>query len=106
MKKKTSFFKLILVLLIMVYATLVTAKSTNLIEMSNRRQIELTNKEIDEFESMLDKGEKVDLDKYISEKKDYTNFFSKLGLSISNGVSFLLNDGMGGLVKFILKIFS
>ena len=90
----------------MVYLTLYTAKSTNLIEVSNRRQVELTNKEIDEFEGKLDRGEKIDLDKYISEKKDYTNFFSKLGLSISSGVSFLINDGLKDLIKFVLKIFS
>ena len=106
MNKTKSMLKLVMIMLIISYITLYTAKNTNLIEVTNRRQIELTNKEIEDFETKLDRGEKLDLDKYISDKKDYTNFFSKLGFKFSNLCTYIINDGLKNVFTFISKFFS
>ena len=106
MKKHNKYgFKLIMIILILTYIFLYTAKTTDLIKINNK-EIELTNKQIDEFENLIDNGEDLDLERYTVKKKDYSNFFSKMGYTFSNIISYIINDGLKETFSFVLKFFS
>lgn len=100
-------FKFLFGLLVFVFAVLYLAKETGYYEKRNRTDSILTKDAILEFEKDVSEGKAVDIKDYIViHDNDYVNKYSKLGLSISNMVDTLLNDGVGYVIRVLKALFS
>lgn len=99
--------KLIFTILILIFACLYLSKETGYYERKISNNTLLTKERIKEFEKDVAEGKQVDIKDYIMTKKsDYKNPFSKLGMTISNIISKILNDGVSYVIKFLNALFS
>lgn len=106
-KKKFNWFKLILGVLFIAYASLYTLDITGYYDGSRRRKIEFTEEQIAEFEEDIQNGVEVDLKDYLDgTNKDYTNGASKIGYTISKNIDAFLNKGIKDILNFLGKILS
>lgn len=106
-KKKTNWFKIIIITLFVVYIALYLLNTNGYYDGATRRKVEFTESQIAKFEADIEKGEAVDLNSYLEEtNKDYTNAASKLGYNFSKNVDNFLNKGIKDFIKFLGKMFS
>lgn len=87
-----------IILLIIAFLGLFLAYKNGYYENSLNNKVMLTNEEIEQFESDLEKGE-LSLDNYHKKEKDYTTNTSKMSLKISNKIENIINSS----IKFIFK---
>lgn len=106
-KKKTNWFKIIIILLFVAYISLYALNRSGYYDGSIRRKVEFTTDQIKQFEEDIAKGEKVDINDYLKDQnKDFTNNASKLGYTISSNIDSFLNKGIKGIISFLGKILS
>jgi len=106
-KKKTNWFKLILGVCFFAYISLYVLNVTGYYDGNLRRKVVFTEKQIEEFEKDVERGETVDLKNYLSEQnKNYTNKASRLGYTISSSVDSFLNKGIKSILGIIGKVLS
>lgn len=106
-KKKTNWFKIIMIGLFILYISLYALNISGYYDGSIRRKVEFTEEQIDKFEKDIANGEKVDINNYLeSQNKDYTNGASKLGYELSSNIDSFLNEGIKGIINVLSKILS
>lgn len=106
-KKKTNWFKNIMLILFIIYAGLYILDKTGYYEGNARRKVEFTEEQIKKFEEDVKNGEKIDLNEYlVNQNKDYSNTASKLGYNISHSLETFLNRGLKSISDILEKLFS
>ncbi len=106
-KKKTNWFKIIIIGLFIIYIGLYALNTSGYYDGSIRRKVEFTNEQIEKFENDIKNGETVDINNYLEKQnKDYTNGASKLGYEISSNIDSFLNQGIKNIIGILSKILS
>ena len=105
-KKKKNFLNYLIIFLFVFYMFLFISSKNGYITNEKRNRMYLTNEQIEKFEKDVDEGKNIDLEKYIENKKDYSNSFSKLGYNVSNGIVYIVNNSLKGISSFILRFFT
>jgi len=104
-KKKTNYFKIVFIILFIVFISLYFMNVIGYYDVARNRTI-LTQEQITRFEKDIKEGNYIDLNDYLEEeKKEYDNGFSNLSLNISNGIDTILNNGLKSALKAIEKLF-
>ena len=99
-KRKINWFKIIMILLFMIFITLYISQATGYYDYYEHRKMVLTKAQMEKFEASVKKGENVVLNDYLKEtRKDYNNVFSRAGLSISKAI----DGGFDKALKIIGK---
>ena len=99
--KKT--FKTFISVCFITFMALFLSQNTGYMEYQNRKQVELTAKQIKEFEKDVADGKNIDLKDYLKTNDyNYQNKLSKIGLKISN----ITGDCVKKVVKKSFKILS
>ena len=81
--KKT--FRTFISVCFITFMALFLSQNTGYIEYQNRKQVNLTNKQIKEFEKDVARGKNINLKDYLQTNNyNYQNKLSKIGLEISN----------------------
>lgn len=103
-KKKINYFKIILILLFIIYISLYTLNVSGYYDGSIKKKVEFTSEQIKEFESDIENGEPVDVKDYLKgQNKDYTNGASRLGYQVSKNIDNFLNRGIKNFFKLVMK---
>lgn len=106
-KKKTNWFKIVLIVLFVIYMSLYGLNVSGYYDGSIRKKVEFTKEQIEQFEEDIAKGENVDINNYLKDQnKDYTNSASRLGYKISSNVESFFNRGIKDFIKILGKILS
>lgn len=106
-KKKTNWFKVIMVILFVAYISLYALNLSGYYDGSIRRKIEFTEEKIEEFEQDVADGKNVDVKDYLEDQnKDYTNGVSRAGYTISKTLDVFLNKGIKDIIGILGKILS
>ena len=106
-KKKTNWFKIIMVTFFIAYISLFILNLTGYYDGSIRRKVEFTREQIAQFEQDVENGKSVDLNDYLEDQnKNYTNNASKLGYAISSNVDKFLNSGLKEILSILGKLLS
>ena len=88
--KGNNIFKMIMIILFMLFLSLYIGQATGYYKYDNKKTI-LTKKAIKKFEKDLKRGRSVNVKNYLEEEKNYSNSFSKLGLTTSNIIEISFN---------------
>lgn len=106
-KKKINWFKIVFVILFVIYISLYIINANGYYDGATRRRTELTESQIKEFEKDIQDGKEIDVKKYLKDQnKDYTNAASKLGYTFSKNVDNFLNKGIKNVLSFLIKFLS
>lgn len=85
------------------FMALFLSQNTGYVEYQNRKQVNLTNKQIEKFEKDVANGKNIDLKDYLQTNNyNYQNKLSKIGLKISN----IAGNGIRKTVEKSFKILS
>lgn len=85
------------------FMALFLSQNTGYVEYQNRKQVNLTNKQIEKFEKDVANGKNIDLKDYLQTNNyNYQNKLSKIGLIISN----VTGNGVRKTVEKSFKILS
>lgn len=99
MERKYKIFKWTFLFFLVIFLTLYFSQLTGYYEFKNYERMTLTEEQIAKFEQDVRDGKEVDIQNYVvSTERDYQNKFSKLGLSLSTGISDFIKSG-------VIKIF-
>ncbi len=99
MEKKYKVFKWTFLFFLVIFLTLYFSQLTGYYEFKNYERMALTEEQIIKFEQDIKEGKQVDIKDYVvNTKKNYQNKFSKMGLSLSTGISDFIKTG-------VIKIF-
>lgn len=99
MKKGKEVFRLLGVILIILFLALYFGQFTGYYKVSKERKTTLTNEAIKRFEEDVSSGKEIKASNYLEKEKNYNNNLSKLGL----GLSKLIENSFDGMMKFIFK---
>ena len=61
----------------------------------------LSEEAIKRFEKDLKNGEEINPNNYITEKKDYNHSISKLGMSVSKSIEFVVGKSLRKVLRYI-----
>lgn len=104
-KKKTNYFKIIFIVLFIIFISLYFMNVIGYYDVARNRTA-LTQEQINRFERDIEEGNYIDLNDYLEEEtKEYDNGFSNISLNISNGIDTVLNNGLKSALKAIEKLF-
>ena len=92
--KGKNIFRIIILTLIMLFATLYITQAMGYYEYTNHRTNQLTTEAAKKFEMDLKEGKSIQSDDYIKKKNDYDNNLTKIGLSCSNIISNIFDKVM------------
>ena len=83
-KQAKKVFRFLLLTLFVTFMAIYVSKSAGYIEYENRKQVALTEKQIEKFEADVKAGKNVDLTVYLKQnERNYQNKLSNLGLKVS-----------------------
>lgn len=103
-KPKPNYFKIILIILIIIFLSLYFMNIVGYYDVNRNRTI-LTEEQIKQFERDIENGEYIDINDYLEPKnKDYDNSFSNISLNISNGIDTFLNKFLQKALKMMGKL--
>lgn len=99
-------FKIITLLLFIIFVTLFFASYTGYYDYENKKQAELTQSQIKKFEQDVKNGVNLDLEDYIKKPSNgYQNSLSKIGSkfskTISRSVAITVDKTFDFLIKFV-----
>ncbi len=104
--KKSKYFFRILFCFFLVFIALIIAYESGYYETKSHNRAILTKEAMEEFERDIEKGEIVDIKKYLEDEKiDYSNSITKIGNKISNSVSDIMTNGLTGLFDALKSLF-
>ena len=92
-KHLSKIFRFLLLTLFVTFMAIYVSKSAGYIEYENRKQVALTEKQIEKFEADVKAGKNVDLNKYLQNK------ISNWGLKVSK----VMENGVNKVVKVSFK---
>ena len=102
-KQAKKVFRFLLLTLFVTFMAIYVSKSAGYIEYENRKQVALTEKQIEKFEADVKAGKNVDLTVYLKQnERNYQNKLSNLGLKVSN----VMEKGVNKVVKVSFKFLS
>lgn len=103
--RKNKFFKIIIVLLFIVYITIYISERTGYYEYKNYQKALLTKEQIAKFEDDVKNGKNVKINDYVvNTNKHYQTNISKMGNNISSFISKLINNGIDSSFDFLSKL--
>lgn len=103
--KKPNIFKIIMLSFLAMYSILYVLDKTGYYNAKRKEKVVFTEAKIKEFEKDVAMGKNVDIDDYLEgTDKNYSNNFSKLGLSISNTANGIFNKGLKKVVGILRRI--
>ena len=106
-KKGNKRIKFIFYVLVIIFGCLYFAGKTGYYETKLSNRTALTKEAIMEFEKDVSEGKAVDIKDYINNNPvDYKNTYSNLGMTLSETINTILNDGVGYFVKLLQLLFS
>ncbi len=99
-------FKVITLLLFIIFLTLFFASNTGYYDYENRKTVNLTEKQIKKFEQDVRDGKNLSLENYlVKPQNNNPSFLAKIGSktskTISNVISGSVNVTFGFLIKFV-----
>ena len=98
-------FRTFIIICFTTFMALFMSQNTGYIEYQNRKQVELTNKQIEKFEKDIAAGKNIDLKDYLKTNNyNYQNKLSKIGLKISNITGKGINKVVQKSFKFLSKL--
>lgn len=104
-KLKIKLFKGIFTLLFLIFITMYVSEESGYYEFKNNKTKELTQKQIEKFESDVALGKEVDIEDYVVTKdKNYQNKISKMGLNVSNTLSTIVKKSLDGAFSFMVNL--
>ncbi|MBR2833415.1 MAG: hypothetical protein IKE75_03175 [Bacilli bacterium] len=96
-------FRMSISICFITFMALFLSQNTGYLEHQNRRQVELTEKQIKKFERDVALGKNIDMKDYLETYDyDYQNKLSKVGLRISN----FTGNGVRRIVEKSFKVLS
>ena len=105
MKKKNYFLRIVFALFIFFLVVYIISNS-GYYEAKTSRNVIITNEAMKEFEKSIINGDEIDLDEYIkTEKKDYSNKFTKAGDKFTDSVLYFINNGISGIWDALKVLF-
>lgn len=94
-KKAAVFFKVVFFLCFVSFMTFYISLHSGYYEYNNRRKMNFTQEQIEQFEADVSNGVDVDINKYLGNTdKDYQNKISKATLNISEVISKYTRKGV------------
>ena len=97
-------FKIVILLLFIIFITLFFASYTGYYDYENRKTKNLTESQMRKFEEDVKNGVNLDLETYITKPNtDYRNFLSKLGSKTSKTVSNIVSGSVNYTFDFLIK---
>lgn len=97
--KGKKIFRMVLVTLIILFATLYFTQAAGYFEYTTRKTNTLTEDAITRFEEDIKNGKKIKASDYIKKENDYHNNLSKLGSGVSN----VIESSFNHIMNFIFK---
>ena len=98
--KKHSFFKVIIIMIIIIYISLYYVANSGYYEFHLQEKTVLTNNKIKEFEEDIKNNSNIDIKDYlVYEDVDYSNKITDLMYELSNGSTMITRKIMKALVK-------
>jgi len=99
--------KTLFIFLFIIFITLYITHESGYYEYELHKKVELTNEQIEKFESDVKNNKYVDVNDYINNTvEDYSNNFSKLSSSFSNFTSKYVKEGIKGIFDIISSMIS
>lgn len=98
-KKGKKVFRLTMVTLIILFATLYFTQAAGYFEYTTKKNNTLTEEAVERFEEDIKEGKKIKASDYIKKENDYSNNLSKLG----SGVSKTIEKSFNSIMNFIFK---
>ena len=93
------------IILFVIFIALYFSEASGYYEFRNYKTKELTDKQIQKFESDVAKGKDVSIEDYaITKNKNYSNNLSKAGDKLSNSISHLVEKGLNSTFSFVNKL--
>lgn len=92
MKKKPNWFLRILTFLFIIYVALYIAGTTGYYEKTLRDKTILTEEKIKEFEEDISNNKPIDIESYLPEQTDYSNFLTKSANAIASSLGDLFEN--------------
>lgn len=95
MEKKYKVFKWTFLFFLVIFLTLYFSQLTGYYEFKNYERMSMTQEQIRQFEEDIKNGKEVDIKDYtVNTEKNYQNRFSKAGLTLSTGISDLIESSV------------
>lgn len=106
-KKKINYFKIIMILLFVVFIGLYIFQKNGYYEYMQYNKMMITKESMEKFESDVAEGKDVTISNYIDNTyKDYSNNVSNLGLKTSSFIESLMTDGLGKTFEVLKTLFA
>lgn len=100
-------FKTTLIILFVVFITIYITHASGYYEYELHKKVELTNEQIEKFESDIKNNKNIDVNDYVGNTiEDYSNNFSDLSLSFSKFTSKYVKEGIKGIFNIISNALS
>ena len=97
-------FKIVILLLFIIFVTLFFASYTGYYDYENRKTKILTEQQMQKFEEDVKNGVNLDLENYIVKPtKDYQSVLSKFGSKTSKTVSTIVSSSVNYTFDFLIK---
>ena len=104
-RKLNKLFRFTITTLFLLFLAIFVSHKTGYIEYENRKQVELTAKQIEIFEKDIEEGKALDLKPYLkTSQKNYQNGLSKIGLNISKTTGKIVSVFVDHSFKFLSKL--
>lgn len=97
--KGKNIIRIICLTLFIFYFVLYISQAFGYYEYSNRKMNQMTEQEVDRFEKDLSEGKEIDASNYIKKENDYSNKISKMGIGVSNFISYIFDHVMNYIFK-------
>lgn len=98
-------FRYILMTCFITFMALYLSNLSGYTEYQNRKQVELTGKQIKKFENDVASGKKIDMEDYLkTTNRDYQNALSRVGLKISKVAGNGIKEVVSSSFKFLSKL--
>lgn len=105
LKWRVKVFRICLTITFVTFLTMYGANKYGYFEYRKNQQVVLTEEQIRKFEQDVRDGKEIDMETYlISTNKNYQTKLSKTGLSISNGISNTVKNGVESFFEAINKM--
>ncbi len=104
-KKIHPFIKLLMGLFVVFIALFIASKS-GYYESKIREKVTMTEKEMQEFEESIEKGEEIDITAFLNKDRvDYSSKWSRMGDNLTSGVEKMVASGMEIITDIFKSLF-
>lgn len=91
--------------LFIIFITIYISHNSGYYEYELHKKVELTNEQIEKFESDVKNNKNIDINDYVNNTvEDYSNTFSDISASFSNFTSKYVKEGIEGIFNVISEL--